>query len=126
MNLPATIAIKKRKGRRKGTNSLNFGITLRKIMDERGLTVRAIAELASVNSSVVQSWIGKANPHDLEAVGRLAKALNIGFKQLVLGEPEDSLQAFPSSFEQEIILDGLCHVTIRKIIVKKEGAPLSP
>lgn len=115
MTSQASQSPKKKKGRRKGTNSLNFGLILRKIMDDRGLTVRNIAEMAEVNSSVVQSWIGKANPHDLEAVSRLAKSLNIGFKELLLGEPENTTQTINENFQHEVVFDSLCHLTIRKI-----------
>jgi len=103
------------RGRRKGTNTLQFGTRLRKIMDERRLTVREVAALAAINRSVVQSWISNANPHDLAAVARLAKGLNVGFKELLLGEPEDTALDALVVANQEILFDGIYHLSIKKI-----------
>ena len=105
---------------RKGTNSLTFGVRLRKIMDDRRLTVRAVANMAGVTSSVIQSWISKAAPHDLAAVGRLAQALNVGFKELLLGEPEhhENLEA---SFEAEDFFEGICRIKVQKLSAKKRA-----
>lgn len=105
--------------KRQGTNQITFGVRLRKTMDERSLTVRAIAEMAGVNSSVVQSWISKAVPHDLEAVARLAKALNIGFKELLLGEPEMA-ESPEMMFDAEDWFEGLCKVSIQRLVPKKK------
>lgn len=96
-------------------------------MEERGLSVRALAEMASVSPSVVQSWLSKANPHDLRAVARLAKALNLSFKELLLGENEQvSVReaTLVDVFEEHEFFEGVCRVTIRKLVPKKiEASP---
>lgn len=107
--------------KRQGTNKLTFGARLRKIMDERNLTVRAVAEMAGVTGSVIQSWISKAAPHDLEAVGRLAKALNVGFKEILLGEPEVD-ESPELMFEAQDWFEGICKVKIQRLVPRKGGA----
>src|SRR5258708_5425659 len=75
--------------KRQGTDALPFAKNLKFIMDERNLTVRAIAAMAGVKQpSIIMSWLSNANPHDLKAVSGLAKAININLKELLLGEPK--------------------------------------
>lgn len=105
--------------RRKGTNRLPFAETLKQTMNERGLTVRTVAEMAGVHSSVIQSWISKANPHDLEAVSKLAKALGMGFKELLLGEIETE-ENFETLFCEEDLFEGICKIKIQRMVPKKK------
>ena len=108
--------------KKQGTDSLTFGKRLRGIMDERGLTVRAVAEISNVSGSVVQSWISKANPHDLEAVSRLAKALNVGFKTLLIGEPEEVSDSPEVLFDHEHAFEGYCKIKVEKLVPKKRSS----
>lgn len=110
----------KTRGRKKGKGSLKFGDRLRHMMNERGLTVREVAELADLNNSVIQSWISNAHPHNLAAVARLAKALQVGFKELLLGEPEDIQQNSEFILEENPYFDGICHLSIKKVISRKQ------
>lgn len=106
--------------KRRGTDSIPFGRILKKFMDERRLTVRAVAEMAGVRSSVVQGWCDGSNPHDLLAVERLAKALGVGFKQLLLGGTEASAapDGLSENFDRQDLFDGVCQVTIKRLIPK--------
>lgn len=109
--------------KRQGTNKLPFGSILKKIMEDRGLSVRAVAELAGVSPSVAQSWISKANPHDLQSVARLAKGLNISFKELLLGEAEPANTgqiSIKDFFEEKDFFEGICKVSIQRLIPRKE------
>lgn len=103
--------------KRKGTNNLPFGKILKGIMSERNLTVRAVAELAGVSASVVQSWLNQSNPHDLKAISKLAQALGLSFKTLLLGEV-DSVSGpttIAEIFEEQDIFDGICRVSIKRL-----------
>lgn len=95
-----------------------FGRILRGIMTERGLTVKAIAEMAGVRPSVVQGWLTGANPHDLQAVAKLAQALGMSFKALLLGETETIGKdaAVTDLFQEQDLFDGLCKVTIKRLV----------
>lgn len=106
--------------KRRGTDKLPFGKILKDVMRERGLTVRAVAEMAGVSSSVAQSWISKAAPHDLQAVAKLAKALDMGFKELLLGEAEAPGAADVNNlFDSHDLLEGICKVKIERLTPKK-------
>ena len=73
--------------------------------------------MAGVAKSVAHSWISGSIPQNLPAVARLADALELNFKTLLLGSEENhsatnnliDLQESPELF------DGVCHVTIRKL-----------
>jgi hypothetical protein len=110
------------KRKRQGTDKLPFAKTLSRLMNERGLSIGEVAELAGVSRSVVQSWTAQANPHDLQAVGRLAKALNINFRELLLGEaePENTRATSLSDlFEEKEFFEGICKINIQRLVPKK-------
>jgi transcriptional regulator with XRE-family HTH domain len=99
-----------------------FGKILSKLMKERQLTIQAIANLAGVNKSVVHGWMTGTTPHDLIAIGKLSRALGIGFRELLLGEPEIpvTLSTLDVQFDKVDVFEGLCEVRIRRIIPKTE------
>lgn len=101
--------------------SLPFGKILSKLMKDRQLTIQAIADLAGVNKSVVHGWMTGTTPHDLHAIGKLSRALGIGFRELLLGEPEApvNLASLEIQFDKEDIFEGLCEVRIRRIVPKE-------
>lgn len=111
------------KRKRQGTDKLPFAKILERLMEERGLSIGAIAEMAGVSRSVVQSWTSKANPHDLQAVAKLAKALGVGFKELLLGELEDrDVDGISAKdlFDEQEFFDGICRIKIQRLVPKKE------
>lgn len=87
-------------------------------MEERELTLRQLADMAGVASSVIQNWIEGKNPHDLKAVSKLAQALGIGFKSLLLGERENAVNpAFLAEiFEEQELIEGVCRVSITRLV----------
>lgn len=107
---------------KKGTKKLPFGKILRGIMDERGLTLRAVAEMAGVNASVVQGWLSHTNPHDLLAVSKLAQALGVSFKGLLRGEQEEGGSSVTASelFEEQEFFEGICKVSIKRLVERKK------
>ena len=110
------------KRKRQGTDKLPFATILKKIMIDRGLSIGAIAEMAGVSRSVVQSWTYKANPHDLQAVAKLAKALNISFKELLLGEVDkESIKHISAAdfFDESEMFEGICKISIQRLTPKK-------
>lgn len=116
MNMPTT------RRKRQGTDKLPFAKILERIMEERGLSIGAIAEMAGVSRSVVQSWTSKANPHDLQAVAKLAKALNMEFKELLLGESDREIKpeaSIEDLFDQKDFFEGICKVNIQRLVPKK-------
>ena len=110
------------KKNRKGTNKLPFGKILKGIMTERALTLKAVAEMAEVRSTVAQSWLTGSNPHDLHSVSKLSQALGISFKALLLGENEaiGKAGAVSDLFEEKELFDGLCKVTIKRMVPRKD------
>lgn len=109
--------------KRQGTEELPFAKNLKRIMDERKLTVRAVAAMAGVKQpSVVMSWLSNANPHDLKSVGRLAKALDMNFKELLLGEPDQETAraiSVADLFDEKEMFEGICKINIQRLVPKK-------
>jgi transcriptional regulator with XRE-family HTH domain len=106
----------------KGTESLPFKSILSSLMKERDLTLKQVAELAGVSASVVQNWLEGKNPHDLQAVSKLAKSLGVSFKSLLLGEPESNQKpgSIAELFEEQQWFDGYAKITISRLLPRQE------
>ena len=91
-------------------------------MKERKLTVKEIAALAGVNSSVIQNWLSGQNPHDLIAIDRLSQKLGVSFKKLLLGisEAVDTNTAISELYDESDLFEGLCRVKVIKLNPKKK------
>ena len=107
--------------KRRVKNELPFGKILKSIMTERGLTVRAVGEMAGVGASVVQNWLTNSSPQDLQSVARLARTLNVSFKGLLLGEAESAQNQVTAAefFEEQDLFDGICRVKIQRLLPRK-------
>lgn len=104
---------------RRRAKSIPFNHKLRSIMTQRNLTVRDTAKLAGVSPSVIQSWMSDAVPHDLEAVSRLADALNIGFKELILGDNEKKSHLVFTLAENDYF-EARCTIHLSELTPKKK------
>lgn len=64
-----------------------FAKNLRSVMKEKNLSVRKVAALCGLSSSVVQDWLSGTVPHDLQAVARFANSneARCDFQWLVTG-----------------------------------------
>jgi transcriptional regulator with XRE-family HTH domain len=62
-----------------------FAKNLKSILDERGLSQKAAAEIAGITASTVNDWLAGSQPADLLSVQRLARALKVDFEFLVTG-----------------------------------------
>jgi len=97
--------------------TLAFRKNLESIMSARKLSVADISQMAGVAKSVAHSWISGSIPQNLPAVARLADALEMNFKTLLLGteETQAATNNLLELHESTELFDGVCHVTIRKI-----------
>ena len=109
--------------RRKGTSKLPFKDTLSALMRERRLTVKEVAALAGVSSSVVQNWLEGKNPHDLHAVSQLADKLGVPFKKLLLNEVErvDLPTTVGELFDEQDWFNGFVRLDVKRLVPKKKG-----
>jgi len=101
-----------------------FAKTLNKILKERGITLRAAAEMASVPLSTIADWTSGSSPSDLGAVARLAKALGVTFEYLCLGHEETidkKTFTINDMFEEVKAFDGIYRITATKLEPKKDS-----
>lgn len=78
----------KKKPARKRVQS-PFADNLRMVMKEHGLTQRKASEICGVSVAVINEWLSGAQPHDLQAVLKLCKAVKSDFKFLLTGEKSE-------------------------------------
>lgn len=100
---------------------LAFPKILQKIKKERNLSVRALAAMADVGESVMQGWLNGSHPHDLSKVAKLAEALGVSFRFLLLGQEEANMTAtkLDDLFLEEEWFEGICKVSIKRLKPKK-------
>ncbi|MGE3683033.1 MAG: helix-turn-helix domain-containing protein [Bdellovibrionales bacterium] len=62
-----------------------FAKNLKAILNERGLSQKAAAEVANVTPATLNDWLAGSNPSDHIAVQRLCRALGCSFEWLLTG-----------------------------------------
>lgn len=96
-----------------------FGTNLSKILKERGISARAASSLAEIPQSTLSQWLGGSAPTDMEAVYRLAKALDVDFTFLLLGrtDRQPKLRRLEDLFEvsDEASMSGLFRIEIKRL-----------
>lgn len=63
-----------------------FAKNLKKLLVERGISQRAAAEIAGVNSATINQWLSGTQPNDAMAVLKLSKAFGCDFQWLLTGQ----------------------------------------
>lgn len=66
-----------------------FAGTLKKVMKERGLTVKAISVATGIPQSTISEWTGGREPKLGDAVVRLARFLGLSVEYLATGEESE-------------------------------------
>ncbi len=62
-----------------------FGENLKRILKEKGMTLRQAANICGVNQAVIHAWQQGGMPHDLTAVLKLCQVLKVDFQWLLTG-----------------------------------------
>lgn len=99
-----------------------FTKNLVSLLDERNLSLRAAAQMAGVAQSVMAGWAAGAQPTNMMAIHRLAKALGVSFEWLLTGirstenNPDFDLSEW---FEEEDGFSGLYRLEARRLVRKK-------
>ena len=99
-----------------------FAENLKKILAERGVSIRAAAELARIPASVISSWISGGMPHDLIAVQRLSSALKVNFEFLLTGKntqvEKTDISLSELFTEEKSGFEGIYKITATKLVRK--------
>lgn len=108
-------------GKNRNPVAIEFRRNLESLMKERGLSLQDIARMAGVSKSVAHSWTAGSIPQNLPAVARLAEELEVSFKVLLLGEQDNHVSSFQPGhvFDMQDIFDGLCVLSLKRVIPKK-------
>jgi transcriptional regulator with XRE-family HTH domain len=110
--------------RQKGSSLSPLAVNLKRLLEERGISSRAAAQLAQIPPSTLNQWLSGISPQDLEAVNRLAMALDVDFQFLVLGKaatpkPQKAEDFF--DIANEASLSGLFQIEIKRLKPKASG-----
>lgn len=103
---------------RKTRSEATFSMNLRKLIADGRLSLNKICEISGVAKSVAHGWVNGVTPRDLTAVAKLSDALNLEFRELLLGERE-SARARKSqgdtTLSEKELFDNFCQLLFKKM-----------
>jgi transcriptional regulator with XRE-family HTH domain len=86
---------------------------LRRVLNERGITVASLARDTEVPRSTLNSWLNNKSNPDLNQLDKVARYLGMSIEQLAFGREEKD--AVAKLFEETEIHTGVYRVKISKI-----------
>lgn len=98
-----------------------FGEIISVFMANRGLSTRALADIAGVSPGNIVDWRKGVNPTDYLAVARLADFFGVTVRFLLTGQEELQSSApdgqWPQSLHPgETIFSGPCEIIVRRLV----------
>jgi transcriptional regulator with XRE-family HTH domain len=96
---------------------------LRTIMNERDLTIVALAKQTGMAKSTISDWLGGSSPSDLSAVKRMSDVLNVTMAYLTTGENDRAQVAtleMHDMFDNGVAHEGVYRITFQKLEPKKK------
>jgi transcriptional regulator with XRE-family HTH domain len=66
-----------------------FSKNLKRLLRERGISQKAVADLLGLNPSVVHDWLNGGTPRDPAVLLKLCRTLKIDFQWLMTGEAKE-------------------------------------
>lgn len=97
---------------------MTFQENLKRLMKEKGFTIRALAAEADISESNIKTWLRGGEPKKLEEVRSAAHVLGVSFEQIVFGEDSMSLERIASQFWEDLY-SGIIRVKVEKLKPRK-------
>lgn len=126
-NFPADKHIAMARPRRKKIES-PFSENFQKVLNSKGISLKAASEMMGVPYATVTSWINTQGvPNDLAAVAKFCRQVGYDFEMMVTGTPSQfNIEDLPLErlFQEQEAFDGLYRITAKKLVrVSKEKKP---
>ena len=92
---------------------------LKKLMKERGVSVKSLAEVTGVPLGTIKTFLSGSRPRDIRQVLAIARFFEVSLEFMFTGEDaaaEATIQGFP----RELVYDGWLKVKIERAIPLKQ------
>lgn len=99
-------------------SSKSLAETLTRLMEERCITAKELAEKSQVSRSTIGGWRIGTQPHDLHDLRRVAHALGCTFEYLVFGEDDQDLGRLLTGATAEVFMEGIYRIKMERIVVE--------
>lgn len=74
----------------------NFGVRIRELRKERGITSYEMAERLGISRNTLTNWErGEKEPHAIEILEEMAKVLQVPLENLLAGKDSDRIENNP-------------------------------
>ncbi len=110
--------------RKKRTQTTPVAKFIRRLQREKGLTAKAISDIAGCSPSIISSW-SSGSSWPCEAVIHLKKLcehFGESFSVALTGEPERKVKSFSeldSMFDHVEVFDGYAKIKLVKLVLRK-------
>ena len=92
--------------------------TLRRLLKDNKMTVAVLAQETGVNENTIKTWLGGANPRNLDHVRKISRRFNVGVEYLLFGD-EDLPAKTLEELITENVYEGWLKVKIERAIRTK-------
>lgn len=109
--------------KKKGSKSI-FATNLEKLLKERKLTQKVLADIAGVSPSTMNEYLNGNQPQSMEAVLKISESLKVDFQWLLTGENsrsnlKDMSLAELFDMEDEPSFSGVFQIEMKRLKRKK-------
>ena len=108
----------------KQTFKESFSERLKKLLDEKNISLRKAARIANVSPGTLTNWTSNGTPKYFKAVKKLAEALGTSMSFLLIGEddsrPWGNAQVTEAFLETRQLFDGYAKITITELVPRHE------
>lgn len=108
----------------KSKSNSTFAVNLCRLMNEKQLTIREVADSIKVPKSTIDGWRSGKSPDNFIAVSRLAEMMGVSFQFLLTGNEEAKGGRKPTITEVLSdggeLYDGIVQIKIRRLVPKGE------
>jgi transcriptional regulator with XRE-family HTH domain len=87
-----------------GRMAMRLSSVLRKLMKQRDLTTKQLAEDVCIPEGTLKTWLAGSAPRSLTDVRRVAQFLNVSFEFLIFGEESSPTRPNEKANSYEVLL----------------------
>ena len=94
---------------------LKIGLILRKVMKERGVTLKELSLASGVSISTLSEWGQNRVPKNPIQIKAVANALGVSMHFLLFGEVDQHEKVSVSKILQQEVVSGAFEITIKRL-----------
>lgn len=101
----------------KDSDQIVLGPTIKRLLEEKGLTMLAVSKMARVPKATLSGWMHNAKPKGISVaqVRRVARVFGVTLEYALFGEEDTDLARTLNGAARKIVLDGFYRIQLEKL-----------